>query len=595
MRWIKLIESKSFTTFYFVFSFVVLFSISDHYFLWTNPKSDANRMVKSDAACYYGYMPQWFIYKTANFNFIDSIAKKYPHDGFEDNYGLYLPGKHTNKYFCGTAILSSPFFLIGHAQAIINGDDTDGYSKPYLLWVNIGSVFYAVFGIFGIYLLALRWGFRKWKIYFTLTAILYGTNLFYYSTIDIPYSHVYCFVVIVWVYYSFVRWKDDQSKAWKFIFFLLTGLAIIVRPTNILALAFIPFLWDNWKAFWFWFRDQIKVYWKSTLVGLIVLSVVVFMQFYNVYTQFGFFKFNVYSGEDFDNWKSPFIISTLFGFNKGMFIYSPVLLLMIPGLYFLYQWNSYRFIGFLVTFGLITYVISSWWCWWYGGAFGLRAYIDFYGLFAIPLLLLFEKANKFSWIITLPIVVIGLFLYQTFDTQYKRNIISYDGMSYEKFKLVFLKTEPRYNWLCFRNIDTLSTNFKPIHVEQKFIIPGKKEGTYFNFDKKDFTQLPYVRIDLQKLNDENVFAYRFEGEANIHGEGSYLSLITQGYKQGNKVFEMDHPYGHIPNKTNQWSPVFCDVVTDWPIKELDSVKVTFYYTSMYSEIKLKQLTWGSDK
>lgn len=39
----------------------------------------------------------------------------------------------------------------------------------------------------------------------------------------------------------------------------------------------------------------------------------------------------------------------------------------------------------VLTFLVFIYVIFSWWCWWYGGAFGLRAMIDIYGLLALPL------------------------------------------------------------------------------------------------------------------------------------------------------------------------------------------------------------------
>jgi hypothetical protein len=29
------------------------------------------------------------------------------------------------------------------------------------------------------------------------------------------------------------------------------------------------------------------------------------------------------------------------------------------------------------------YIIFSWWCWWYGGGFGQRAFIDSYALMAV--------------------------------------------------------------------------------------------------------------------------------------------------------------------------------------------------------------------
>ncbi|MBK8364442.1 MAG: hypothetical protein IPL24_12450 [Bacteroidetes bacterium] len=31
------------------------------------------------------------------------------------------------------------------------------------------------------------------------------------------------------------------------------------------------------------------------------------------------------------------------------------------------------------------YITFSWWCWWYGGAFGMRSMIDSYAIMALPL------------------------------------------------------------------------------------------------------------------------------------------------------------------------------------------------------------------
>mgnify|MGYP003593392854 CR=1 FL=1 len=36
------------------------------------------------------------------------------------------------------------------------------------------------------------------------------------------------------------------------------------------------------------------------------------------------------------------------------------------------------------------YVVSSWWCWWYGGSYGQRAFIESYAVLALPLAALIQ-------------------------------------------------------------------------------------------------------------------------------------------------------------------------------------------------------------
>ncbi len=44
-----------------------------------------------------------------------------------------------------------------------------------------------------------------------------------------------------------------------------------------------------------------------------------------------------------------------------------------------------NFVPILLLFTLFTYVIFSWWCWWYGGGLSIRPMIDVYCIFAIGL------------------------------------------------------------------------------------------------------------------------------------------------------------------------------------------------------------------
>jgi hypothetical protein len=91
------------------------------------------------------------------------------------------------------------------------------------------------------------------------------------------------------------------------------------------------------------------------------------------------------------------------------------------------------------------YVISSWWCWWYGGGLGQRSFIDQYGILAPgfaafmkwtterPVVL---KASLFAMIV----VLIAFNLFQTF--QYHTGAIHYVSMTKNSYWETFLRRYP---------------------------------------------------------------------------------------------------------------------------------------------------------
>ena len=88
----------------------------------------------------------------------------------------------------------------------------------------------------------------------------------------------------------------------------------------------------------------------------------------------------------------------------------------------------------LVVFTVVMiYVSSSWWCWWFGGSFGLRAYVELGGLLAFPMAAAFESVLKSPerWFRTGGKILVLFFIFlQQFQTyQYTKNLIHYDGMN----------------------------------------------------------------------------------------------------------------------------------------------------------------------
>ena len=87
------------------------------------------------------------------------------------------------------------------------------------------------------------------------------------------------------------------------------------------------------------------------------------------------------------NFLDPAWYGVLFSPRRGLFFWAPVLL--ISGLsVFEYMRHKRWFLAGLVYLVLQTYIIASWHVWWYGDAFGHRAFID-----SLPIIFLFFLAG----------------------------------------------------------------------------------------------------------------------------------------------------------------------------------------------------------
>jgi hypothetical protein len=110
----------------------------------------------------------------------------------------------------------------------------------------------------------------------------------------------------------------------------------------------------------------------------------------------------------------------------------------------------YHLISFYFGFILVTYVFSSWSSWSYGGSFGSRPMIDFYGAFILIIIPIYEVGKKLVLglivILSLPLAVISLIQ----SVQYQKAIIHWDGMNKDMYWEVFLNTNEKYGWYFWR-------------------------------------------------------------------------------------------------------------------------------------------------
>jgi hypothetical protein len=107
-----------------------------------------------------------------------------------------------------------------------------------------------------------------------------------------------------------------------------------------------------------------------------------------------------YGAHEVFHWFHPALWQTLFSSNHGIFFWSPVLLLGAWGYARrLAQPGGMRdglLVCLLLTFGVLWYINSSWYAWWFGKSFGARSFVDLTGIFIIGM------AFGFDWLLGLP-------------------------------------------------------------------------------------------------------------------------------------------------------------------------------------------------
>ena len=387
-------------------------------------------VLESDAWGYYAYLPAVFIYHDLHFNFYQKIM----HEGyFEERlayeYRVGNDGKVANKYFCGTALVVTPFYIAAHFISAILGYPLDGYNRIYILSVNIAAIFYTMLGLYFLSKILSYYTKSQKTIVIIMFAMAFGTQLFYYSFGEPGMSHVYSFCFINLFLWKIKNWFESRGRFDLIIAALALSIIFLIRPFNILITLLIPFMAGSSTNLKSGFVAYFKQ-WKLVLTSILVFVLIASIQSVIYYLQTGSIWVDSYPGENF-NFLKPHLMKILFSFRKGLFIYTPIVLWAHLALFYLWKQNKFVVFSYLFFFLILTYILSSWWIWYYGGSFSLRAYIEYFGLFAILLAILIDQFKWFK--LNASIIIIFIILCQIQTYQYRYFIIHWSEMNQEKY------------------------------------------------------------------------------------------------------------------------------------------------------------------
>ena len=370
-------------------------------------------------------------------------------------------GLQANKYPIGTALLWSPFFVVGHFMTVLCNKlgleyDADGYSRFYVLLVSFGSCFYAFIG--------LLLGYKISRFYFSRNVALLATLTIWFASSIPVYMYLYpslphstsMFVVSLFIYFWWrTRWMRN-AKQWALLG-AIGGLMSMVRLENVVffvlpAAEIVYRLYQHlkdkeWHKIRSYAGKAVLFCGCSLLIfspQVIVWKIVFGKFFVNPYTatevlkitsqRFEYVYEDPYTKPDSSTgvvsilifFSHPHLIRTFFGSGHGLFTWTPIILFAILGYIQLFRSDRNIAIFLILAFISISYVVSC-----VGGAgasFGHR-YLMKCGLIYIlglaSLLQFCYKRIKFSVLITICsffIIWNGLFI-----LQYSTGLVKREG------------------------------------------------------------------------------------------------------------------------------------------------------------------------
>jgi len=397
------------------------------------PWKNYNSVVKYDVISYYSYLPAAFIYHDITLSFLDNPDNKIP--------VRFWPKTAPNggkviMTSMGMSIMYAPGFFLAHWLAPKFGYEQTGNTLPYTLSLVFSNLFYLIIGLFFLRKFLLKF-YSDLVTAITLLIIVLTTNLFFYSTMEAALSHGYSFSLFCIFIYLVHSWYKNQTFLKSIIIGLIYGLIALIRPTNsIIILIFL--LWNtsslsDLKSRFFFFLKKYKLI--LVIVGFTILVWIPQMIYWKIVSgQFLYYSYGSEDGKFFFN--NPHIFQILLGFRKGWLIYTPIMFFPLLSMFFLRRNFIESHLAISIFLPLNIYLISSWWCWWYGGCFGMRPMIESYAILAIPL------ATGLTWVFQQK-RIIKIFLLCIFflvalqsafhNVQYYYSAIHWDAMTKEAY------------------------------------------------------------------------------------------------------------------------------------------------------------------
>jgi hypothetical protein len=432
-----------------------------------------------DGLGYYLYLPAFFIHHDPLLLRQEWLQHALDTYGGLGSGGFYQAHQVANgnwvmKYPMGMAILWSPFVFMAHLLASPFGYPADGFSRPYQVAIMVAGLTY---GLLGLLMLrkALQHLFKDGVVAATLALVVVGTNYLHQTLYGSSMTHVYLFTLHGAVLLATIRWHGTGRRRYVAALSMAIGLAALSRPTELL-LVLVPMLWGldtMWVGHLFpWLKVVLGRLVKLTPMFLGIAAIGTLQLAYWKYASGEFLHMSYTGNEEGLDLLHPNILNVLFGFRKGWFVYTPMMVIAVAGLLWMRPKFREGHLAIAVFIAANIWVVSSWSNWWYSESFGHRGLMQSMAIMAVPLGAVLQAATGWTKcrrgvMGVMVSALIALNLFQTWQSAV--GLIPGSRMTFSYYMLIFGKRHPIPDADRFLLVD----RWKP--VQQRF---AEHDGHY---------------------------------------------------------------------------------------------------------------------
>lgn len=370
-------------------------------------------VVNSDGRGYYYFLPAL---STWNFDYGSVLEQEEKAIG--KSHQPYIlrtaENRQVNKCYPGVALLQLPSYFIASSIGRLQGEQPNPYSDTHLYffyWTSLLLLFLAL--IFLKKTLTLYFQAEQYSWMGAFLAV-FATNVAYQAFYYPGISHHYTFFLFVLSAYFLLKWKATGLS--KFLLFLACclGVLLLIRPTNVLFVLFLPFLLRDWVSLKVFFKSCFGTSSKQTFKLVGWFSLMLSLLFVITYAQTGKLFYWSYQGEGF-RWDDTHWFATWFSYRAGIFWHTPIVFLGLIALLINWKKWSWESSSLVFAFACLSLILGAWWCWDYQLFFGHRGFTE-YQMFTGFLLVFFLQSIKRKWLtfilLSIPVFYMGIRTYQ---------------------------------------------------------------------------------------------------------------------------------------------------------------------------------------
>ena len=352
------------------------------------------RVVNGDAIQYYVYLQSLAV--DGDLDFANEYRALYGGDDATENVWLTTTtpiGRSPNMMSVGPAILWAPAFFVVWVVVLmtrlVGGEmPLDGLAAPFQISVGVAGIAYATAGLYLCHDLARRIYPAAAAFWATLTLWL-ASSVVYYSLVSPAYSHAVSLFAVALFCHTWFRTRGYHGVGRFVLLGSLGGIAALMRWQDVIVLI-LPGC-ELIRGLRAGNRTLPHVLGRGLALGLAcgVMLVPQFVAWQAIYGQ----PLLMPQGGGFMAWTRPAVLEVLFSLRRGLFTWTPAVLLAVIGLRRVVRRDAVLGWAAVAILVIAIYVNASVSDWWAGEAFGARRFISYTPFLVLGLAALFATPS----------------------------------------------------------------------------------------------------------------------------------------------------------------------------------------------------------